>query len=40
MSITFSATNGSTTITVIDPAHGANENDFVTISGAAQLGGQ
>ena len=28
--VTFSATNGSTTITVIDPAHGANENDFVT----------
>ena len=25
--ITFSATNGSTTITVTDPAHGANEND-------------
>ncbi len=37
--ITFSATNGSTTITVLDPAHGANENDFVTISGAASLGG-
>jgi hypothetical protein len=37
--VTFSATNGSTTITVIDPAHGANENDFVTFSGAASLGG-
>ena len=37
--ITFSATNGSSTITVLDPAHGANENDFVTISGAASLGG-
>ena len=37
--VTFSATNGSTTITVIDPAHGANENDFVTFSGAATLGG-
>jgi hypothetical protein len=37
--ITFSATNGSATITVLDPAHGANENDFVTISGAASLGG-
>ena len=37
--ITFSATNGSTTITVTDPAHGANENDFVTFSGAASLGG-
>ena len=37
--VTFSATNGSATITVIDPAHGANENDFVTFSGAATLGG-
>jgi hypothetical protein len=37
--ITFSATNGSTTITVTDPAHGANEKDFVTFSGAATLGG-
>ena len=37
--ITFSATNGSTTITVTDPAHGANENDFVIFSGAASLGG-
>jgi len=37
--VTFSATNGSTTVTVIDPAHGANENDFVTFSGAATLGG-
>ena len=37
--VTFSATNGSTTITVNDPAHGANENDFVTFSGAASLGG-
>ena len=37
--VTFSATNGSTTITVIDPAHGANVNDFVTFSGAATLGG-
>ena len=37
--ITFSATNGSTTITVLDPAHGANENDFVTFSGAVSLGG-
>ena len=37
--ITFSATNGSATITVLDSAHGANENDFVTISGAASLGG-
>jgi len=37
--VTFSATNGSTTLTVVDPAHGANENDFVTFSGAATLGG-
>ena len=37
--ITFAATNGSTTLTVLDPAHGANENDFVVISGAATLGG-
>ena len=37
--VTFSATNGSTTITVTDPAHGANLNDFVTFSGAVSLGG-
>tara|TARA_R100001443_G_scaffold97756_1_gene104647 strand:- start:1347 stop:3494 length:2148 start_codon:yes stop_codon:yes gene_type:complete len=37
--VTFSATDGSTTVTVIDPAHGANENDFVTFSGADSLGG-
>mgnify|MGYP001156744940 CR=1 FL=1 len=37
--VTFAATNGSTTITVTDPAHGANENDFVTFSGAVTLGG-
>ena len=37
--VTFSATNGSTTITVTDAAHGANESDFVTFSGAASLGG-
>ena len=37
--VTFAATNGSATITVTDPAHGANENDFVTFSGAASLGG-
>ena len=37
--VTFSASNGSATITVTDPAHGANENDFVTFSGAASLGG-
>ena len=37
--VTFAATNGSTTITVTDPAHGANEKDFVTFSGAVSLGG-
>jgi hypothetical protein len=37
--ITFSASNGSTEITVSDPAHGANENDFVIFSGASSLGG-
>lgn len=38
-SITFSATNGSSTITVTDASHGAVVNDFVTISGAVSLGG-
>ena len=33
------ATNGSSTITVTDAAHGAVLNDFVTFSGAASLGG-
>jgi|TARA_R100001460_G_scaffold274_7_gene1326 hypothetical protein len=37
--VTFSATNGSTTITVTDSSHGAQENDFVTFSGAVSLGG-
>ena len=37
--ITFSASNGSKTLIVTDPAHGANENDFVTFSDAATLGG-
>jgi hypothetical protein len=37
--VTFSATNGSTTITVSDTNHGAGENDFVTFSGAVSLGG-
>jgi len=37
--VTFAATNGSTTITVTDTSHGAVENDFVTFSGAASLGG-
>ena len=37
--VTFSASNGSTTITVTDTSHGAVENDFVTFSGATSLGG-
>ena len=37
--VTFSATNGSTVLTVLDTAHGALANDFVTFSGAATLGG-
>ena len=37
--VTFSATDGSTTITVSDTSHGAGENDFVTFSGAVTLGG-
>jgi len=37
--ITFTATNGSTTITVSDTGHGAVLNDFVTFSGADALGG-
>jgi len=37
--VTFAATNGSTTITVSDTAHGAFENDFVTFSGSTSLGG-
>jgi len=37
--VTFAATNGSSTITVSDPSHGAVVNDFVTFSGAATLGG-
>jgi hypothetical protein len=37
--ITFAAANGSAIITVTDPAHGANVNDFVTFSGSASLGG-
>ena len=38
-SITFSATNGSSTLTVTDASHGAVANDTVTISGAVSLGG-
>tara|TARA_R110001599_G_scaffold116461_1_gene284128 strand:+ start:64 stop:1965 length:1902 start_codon:yes stop_codon:yes gene_type:complete len=37
--VTFSATNGDATITVADTSHGAVQNDFVTFSGAATLGG-
>ncbi len=37
--VTFSASNGSPTITVTDTAHGASAGDFVTFSGAASLGG-
>ena len=37
--VTFAATNGSTTVTVTDAAHGSTAGDFVTISGAATLGG-
>ena len=37
--VTFSATNGSSTITVSDTAHGAVVNDFVTFSDATSLGG-
>ena len=37
--VTFSATNGSSTITVTDTSHEAVEGDFVTFSGAATLGG-
>jgi|DEB0MinimDraft_10_1074344.scaffolds.fasta_scaffold00010_19 hypothetical protein len=37
--VTFAATNGSSTITVTEVNHGAVENDFVTFSGAASLGG-
>ena len=37
--VTFSATNGDATVTVADTSHGAQQNDFVTYSGAATLGG-
>lgn len=36
---TFAATNGSSTITVTETAHGTSINSFVTFSGAATLGG-
>lgn len=37
--VTFSATDGSTTITVSDTGHGALLDDFVTFSAAVSLGG-
>ena len=37
--VTFSATNGSSTVTVTDTNHGAALGDFVTFSGASSLGG-
>ena len=38
-SITFAATDGSSTITVTDSSNGSVTNDFVTFSGAVSLGG-
>ena len=37
--VTFSATNGSSEITVTDSAHNAEAEDFVTFTGAVSLGG-
>jgi hypothetical protein len=37
--ITFTATNGSSTIVVNHPSHGAVNNDFVTFTEVASLGG-
>ena len=37
--VTFSATDGSSTITATDTNHDCVENDFVTFSGAVSLGG-
>ena len=37
--VTFSATDGSSTLTVTDVGHGAVEGDFVTFNAAASLGG-
>jgi len=37
--VTFAATNGSPTITVVNAGHGAQTGDFVTFSGAVSLGG-
>lgn len=38
-SATFSASDGSTTLTVTDTSHGAIVGDYVTFSGAVSLGG-
>ena len=37
--VTFAATNGSAVITATDVAHGAQQGDYVTFSGAVSLGG-
>ena len=37
--VTFAAVNGDATLTITDTSHGALQNDFVTFSGAASLGG-
>ncbi len=37
--VTFSASNASSTLVVTDTAHGAQQGDFVTFSGAVALGG-
>ena len=37
--VTFSATDGSSVITVTDAGHSSITNDFVTFSGASSLGG-
>ena len=37
--VTFSASSGSSTVTVTDIDHGATKNDFVTFSDAVSLGG-
>lgn len=37
--VTFTATNGSSTITVLDTSFGSGPGDYVTFSGAVSLGG-
>jgi len=37
--VTFAAVDGDATLTITDASHGANQNDFVTYSGAVTLGG-